>query len=61
MDNLSLVRLGSVAGKISVPVETLNELMISMQPASINVMAQQKLDEKERDTIRATKVRYRLS
>ena len=47
MDNLSLVRLGSVAGKISVPIETLNELMISMQPASINVMAQQKLEEKE--------------
>ena len=61
MDNLSLVRLGSVAGKISVPIETLNELMISMQPASINVMAAQKLDEKERDTIRATKVRNRLS
>ena len=61
MDNLSLVRLGSVAGKISVPIETLNELMISMQPASINVLAQQKLDEKERDTIRATKVRNRLS
>ncbi len=61
MDNLSLVRLGSVAGKISVPIETLNELMISMQPASINVMASQKLDEKERDTIRATKVRNRLS
>ncbi len=61
MDNLSLVRLGSVAGKISVSIETLNELMISMQPASINVMAAQKLDEKERDTIRATKVRNRLS
>ena len=61
MDNLSLLRLGSVAGKISVPIETLNELMISMQPASINVMAAQKLDEKERDTIRATKVRNRLS
>ena len=61
MDNLSLVRLGSVAGKISVPIETLNELMISMQPASINVMAAQKLDEKERDTIRATKVRNKLS
>lgn len=61
MDNLSLVRLGSVAGKISVPIETLNELMVSMQPASINVMAAQKLDEKERDTIRATKVRNRLS
>lgn len=61
MDNLSLVRLGSVAGKISVPIETLNELMISMQPASINVLAQQKLEEKERDTIRATKVRNRLS
>ncbi len=61
MDNLSLVRLGSVAGKISVPLETINELMISMQPASINVLAQQKLDEKERDTIRATRVRKMLN
>ena len=60
MENLSLVRLGSVAGKINVPIETLNELMISMQPASINVMASQKLDEKERDTIRATEVRKKL-
>ena len=31
MENLSLVRFGSVAGKINVPIETVNELMISMQ------------------------------
>ncbi len=61
MENLSLVRLGSVAGKISVPIETLNELMISMQPATINVMASGKLEAKDRDTIRAKTVREKLN
>jgi protein arginine kinase len=61
MENLSLVRLGSVAGKINVPIERINELMISMQPASINARAGQKLPEQERDTIRATEVRSRLN
>ena len=61
MENLSLVRLGSVAGKINVPIETVNELMISMQPASINARAVQKLPEQERDSVRATEVRNRLN
>lgn len=61
MENLSLVRLGSVAGKINVPIETVNELMISMQPASINARAGQKLPEQERDTVRASEVRNRLN
>lgn len=60
MENLSLVRLGSVTGKINVPIETINELMISMQPASINVMAGKRLDERERDIIRAKTVREKL-
>ena len=46
MENLSLVRFGSVAGKINVPIETVNELMISMQPATINVMAGKRLEER---------------
>ncbi len=61
MENLSLVRLGSVAGKINVPIETLNELMISMQPASINVMVSSKLEAKDRDAVRAKTVREKLN
>ena len=60
MTNLSLVRLGSVAGKINVPIETLNELMVSMQPANINSRAGQRLDSQERDEIRAAEVRKKL-
>ncbi len=60
MENLSLVRFGSVAGKISVPIEVINELMVSMQPATINVMAGKRLDERERDAVRAKTVREKL-
>lgn len=60
MENLSLVRLGSVLGKIKCDVETINEIMISMQPASINVLAEQKLEAKDRDMFRAKLVRERL-
>ena len=60
MENLSLVRFGSVAGKLNVPIETVNELMISMQPATINVMAGKRLEERERDMIRAKTVREKL-
>ena len=60
MDNLSLVRLGSVTNKINVPIETINELMISMQPATINVMAGKRLQKQERDFVRAKAVREKL-
>lgn len=61
MENLSLVRLGSVSGKINIPIETVNELMVSMQPATINARAGQKLPTIERDTVRATEVRAKLN
>ena len=61
MENLSLVRLGSVTGKINIPIETVNELMVSMQPATINARAGQRLPEQERDSVRATEVRNKLS
>ena len=61
MENLSLVRLGSVSGKIDVPIETINELMISMQPASINARAGQILLPQERDIVRATEVRNKMN
>lgn len=61
MENLSFVRLGSVTGKINIPIETVNELMVSMQPATINARAGQKLPTQERDSIRATEVRTKLN
>lgn len=61
MENLSLVRLGSVAGEINVPIETVNELMISMQPATINAMSGTRLEAKERDRVRAETVRSKLN
>ncbi len=61
MENLSFVRLGSVTGKINIPIETVNELMVSMQPATINARAGQKLPALERDSIRANEVRAKLN
>ena len=61
MENLSFVRLGSVTGKINIPIETVNELMVSMQPAAINARAGQKLPTQERDAIRASEVRNKLN
>lgn len=61
MENLSFVRLGSVTGKINIPIETVNELMVSMQPATINARAGQKLPTAERDSIRANEVRTKLN
>ncbi len=61
MENLSFVRLGSVTGKINIPIETVNELMVSMQPATINARAGQKLPTQERDAVRASEVRSKLN
>ena len=61
MENLSYVRLGSVTGKINIPIEVVNELMVSMQPATINARAGQKLEEVERDSVRASEVRNKLN
>ena len=61
MENLSFVRLGSVTGKINIPIETVNELMVSMQPATINARAGQKLETIERDSVRANEVRNKLN
>ncbi len=60
MENLSLVRLGTVSGKLNVPLETVNELMVSMQPATINARAGQRLPEQERDAVRAKEIRLKL-
>ena len=60
MTLVSKVRLGAVAGFINVKPETVDELMISMQPATINAAAGKNLDSRERDIERAKQVRQRL-
>lgn len=60
LDALSLVRLGTLYGLLSVSTEAVNEMFISMQPANINVMAGMSLPKTERDVLRARIVRAKL-
>lgn len=60
MSLISKVRLGAVSGLINVKPETVNELMISMQPATINANKGKPLTARERDIERATEVRQRM-
>ena len=60
MEMLSWLRLGSVHGLCDVPASVINELFISMQPASINVLAGARLPAAQRDEIRARCVREKL-
>lgn len=57
---ISKVRLGAVAGFINVKPETVNELMISMQPATINAAKGKNMTSRERDIERANEVRQRM-
>lgn len=60
MQLASRVRMGAVGGLLSVDPKLLNELMVSMQPASLNAQAGKTLDARERDALRAKIVRERL-
>lgn len=60
MELISHVRLGAVTGLLKVPVETVNELMVSMQPATINALLGKRLDNRGRDIERARIIRERL-
>lgn len=60
MQLASRVRMGAVGGMLSVDPKTLNELMVSLQPASLNAQAGKSLDARERDALRAKIVRERL-
>ena len=60
LENLSLVRLGAVYGIVGIPVETLNELFVCMQPACINCLAGMHLNKLDRDLVRAQIVREKL-
>lgn len=57
METVSIVRVGVTAGEISIPDEKLNELMVCLQPATLNVEFGKTLDRQTRDALRAEKVR----
>ena len=60
MSLISKVRLGAVLGMIKTDLKTINELMVSMQPATINAFVGKTLSLEERDVERAKIVRERL-
>ena len=57
---LSWVRLGAVYGVAKCDIPTINELIFTMQPASVNTLAGAKLTASERDALRAKLVREKL-
>lgn len=60
MELISLVRLGTANGLLQFKLEKLNELIVNMQPATINAREGKSLTVPERDTIRANVAREAL-
>lgn len=60
MSLISKVRFGAVSGMLKTDLKTINELMVSMQPATINAFVGKTLSPAERDIERAKIVRERL-
>jgi len=57
MRHISLVRMGAAHGLIDLPLEKVNELIVQMQPATINAAQNKDLEAEERDSVRADLVR----
>ena len=57
MELISLVRMGTARGVFDFPLEKINELIVNMQPATINAAHGKNLEPSERDAIRAKGVR----
>lgn len=57
MELLSWVRLGALYGLIDADAELIGKLFVSMQPATLCVLAKQKLSEAQLDEIRALTVK----
>ncbi len=57
MHDISNVRMAVSDGTVNIPMEKINELIITMQPATINASKGTRLDRQERDAIRAENVR----
>ena len=60
MESLSWVRLGAVYSLVDIKPQTVNSLFVTMQPATLNVLAGAKLTQVQADEIRARIVREKL-
>lgn len=60
MDLLSSVRLGVGIKMVNIPIKTLNELLVIVQPAHIQILGNGKHEPEERDKIRAKAIQDRL-
>lgn len=61
MELLSLVRLGAADGSLPVRTETVNLLLTSLQPATLNADYDETMDAPTRDTLRAEQIRAALA
>ena len=61
MELASLVRLGAARGLFEIPIEKLNELIVSMQPATVSAANEQADSPSTRDAYRAKAVREALN
>ena len=60
MELISVVRLGAARGLVDIPIEKINELIDSMQPATISAANTDASTASARDVIRAKTVRESL-
>lgn len=60
MELISVVRLGAARGVIETNLEKINELIVSMQPATVSVMNANADSPAQRDAVRAAAVRAAL-
>ena len=60
MELISRVRFGAVGGLLPLDAKVPNALMIAMQPANLNARAGKNLSARERDELRAKRVREAL-
>ena len=57
MEAISVIKVGITSGEIKVSCEKINELIFTMQPATLNVEFGESLDRQVRDIKRAEKIR----
>lgn len=60
MELASLVRLGSAGGLLDTDIRVLDELMIAMQPATINAAEGKSFTATERDIFRAAEIKKKI-
>lgn len=57
MESVSILKVGIASGEVKVPCEKINELIFTMQPATLNVEFGESLDRQVRNVKRADKIR----